>query len=74
LDRGGKIEFADRNGNTVLHNAILSGNREIVRMLAMKGADFKVKNYDGKNAKKLAKKNMSKDFAKYVKKAAKGKY
>lgn len=74
IDRGAKITGSDNAGNTVLHNAVYGGNYDIIRMLAQKGADFKAKNNDGWTPRKLAKKRKNKPLAKYLKKAAKGKY
>jgi hypothetical protein len=49
-----KVNHQDSTGNTVLHDAIISGNVDFVNVLAAKGADPNIPNIDGNRPIHLA--------------------
>ena len=49
------LDHAEKeNGQTALHKAVLSGNREICTSLAIRGASLNVKDHQGRSAQELA--------------------
>jgi serine/threonine-protein phosphatase 6 regulatory ankyrin repeat subunit B len=54
LDRGAKINAQSSVGNTALHMAILSENKDLVHLLVRKGANISLQNKNGKSAVQLA--------------------
>lgn len=51
---GGNIHMADKEGNTVLHHALMHGNTETARYLIRKGADYNCVNNKGESPMQLA--------------------
>ncbi len=54
LDAGANIDARDNKGNTALITACRTGNEKAARLLLRKGADFNIKNADGKSAMDIA--------------------
>lgn len=54
LAAGAEIDAQDNEGNTALIYACDSGNEKLARLLVRKGADFNIKNNDGKSAVDIA--------------------
>ena len=52
------INFQDADGNTVLHKAVLHDKPEIVRLCLEFGCEPEIKNYAGKTASELSKKQI----------------
>ena len=55
IRRGADIEATDKNGNTVLLNAVLADNLKLTRVLVSAGSNTAHRNSDGANALHIAK-------------------
>ena len=47
LDAGARVDAANEDGDTALHNAALRGRDGVIRVLAGKGANLELKNKKG---------------------------
>lgn len=65
------IDAQDSNRNTVLHKAVLVGNKEVVSFLLKKGADRKIENTAGKIPLELAKEQNKLTIVKCIKQTVK---
>ena len=48
LNNGSNMEARDKDGNTLLHDMVISGKQEMVALLLNKGADIKARNKNGR--------------------------
>ena len=55
LNAGADVDIVGANGNTALTIAIITGNRDFVRLLIEKGANTNYVNEDGRSVRDIAK-------------------
>ena len=67
LDAGADLNVQDKNGDTALHWACMSGKIQAVKLLINAGADINCKNHEGDNCFDAAVKQDHHDIAKYLK-------